>query len=149
MEEDYEIMEKRIGSANDKIISRFTDHLKLKKLTDRTIQKHCSIISLYGNDYLLNYVEDTPLDKGALFISEFLDSWFIRKCMWADEASSKANITSLTKFYAWLLEDGRISKKDHSEFLSIIKNEKDGWIARVNKYNDPDTEFEDVFPEYF
>lgn len=144
MEEDYEVMQKRISKANEKLIKKFADHLLEKNLTTKTIEKHCSNIAFYGNDYLLNYESCTLID-GADCISDFLGFWFIRKCMWANQTTMKEYITSFKKFYCWMLNIEKITKIDYEVMVITIKENKEVWLEIVRKYNDPNTDFEDVF----
>ncbi len=149
-EDDYEAMLNRISSANETVIGKFAEHLQIKKLSKKTIEKHCSNIAFYGNDYVANYSDDeVTVDQASLSISGFLGSWFIRKCMWSSEAAIKEYITSFKKFYGWLHETEALSTEDHNDFLQMLKEEKNQWLETVRKYNDPDTDFEEVFSDYF
>jgi hypothetical protein len=145
MEEDYDVMQKRISKANEKLMKKFAEHLLEKKLTTKTIEKHCSNMDFYGNDYLLNY-ESCTLTEGSDCVSPFLGSWFIRKCMWSSQTTMKEYITSFKKFYGWMYDTGKLSKNDYDLLLFTNKEEKETWLETVRKYNDPDIDFEDVFP---
>lgn len=146
--DDYEIMVTRISKANEKIIRKFADHLLFKKLSEKTVEKHCSNIDFYGNDYLIHYVEEEiTVDQAPFFISNFLGSWFIRKCMWSSETALKENITSFKKFYGWLHDTGSLSSKDYGDFMQMLKEEKEQWLKTMRKYDDPDTDFEEVFSD--
>lgn len=149
-ESDYDARTKRLISQNEKLIHRFASYLNKKKISERTIEKHCSNIDFYGHDYVIHYTDDSlTLDKASHYIDGFLGSWFIRKCMWADEAAIKAYITSFKKFYGWLHETGALPKEIYDEFLQSIKDSKDTWLATMRKYDDPDCDIEDVFSDYF
>lgn len=147
-EYDEELEEEKQYERNAALVDRFAVYLLDKKVSQKTVNKHCSSILFYGNDYLVGY-EGMDLAEDYSAISPFLDSWFIRKCMWANEKSIKEYITSFKKFYAWMDEAGELDEGDYKGLLQLIKEEKQGWIDRVKKYNDPDTNFEDVFPEHF
>jgi len=123
-----------------------TSYLK-KKLSEKTASTHTYNVAFFGNDFVLNY-EDETLDQAIPFIDEFLGSWFIRKCMWSTPTAIKANITSLKKFYTWMAENKHISPEDLAEFTVTVKKEKEEWLDRCTKYNDPSGEFdiEDIFP---
>jgi len=51
----------------------------------------------------------------------FLGYWFIKKAMWASQASIKSNAASLKKFYAFLLEKGLVEQEDLIELEETIK----------------------------
>jgi hypothetical protein len=66
-------------------------------------------VGFYINEFLLQDDDDliSPED-GLSHIGWFLGDWFIRKAMWASKTSIKGNAASFKKFYAFLLEQGRI-----------------------------------------
>ena len=145
-EEDYEDMCKRIQRANAKFLDAFHTYLTdEKKLTEKTALKHGNNIAFFGNDFVLNY-ESGTLDQASAFISVFLGSWFIRKCMWSSPTAIKENILSFKKFYLWMKNNNHISKEDYTTLLSTIKEEQTEWLETCRKYNDPAVDFEDVFP---
>ena len=75
-------------------------------------------------------------------VSMFLGYWFIKKAMWASQASLKSNAASLKKFYAFLLEKGLIEQEDLIELEETIKDEMPEWIEELNRSDDP-SNFED------
>lgn len=146
MEENYEDKrQERLIAVNNKLISEFKKRLKANKISKRTIEMHSSNIELYGNDYLINYEEKDLID-GYCYIGSFLGSRFIRKCIWASETSMKQYITSLKKFSSWMLEASKLDQDNYNNLIAIIKEGKDDWLETIRKYDDPDTDFEDVFP---
>ncbi|MFC4992300.1 IS1096 element passenger TnpR family protein [Rubritalea tangerina] len=135
---------KRIFEFNSKLVDEFAIYQLDNKVSQATVNKHCRNVLLFGNDFLLNY-EGLSLTDDPSFIDEYLGNWFIRKCMWSDEKSIKENITSFKKFYAWAEKKGKITKNDYTELLLTIKEMKNVWLERSQKYNDPNIDIEDVF----
>ncbi len=147
-EDDYEEMAERTIKINDNKIRAFYVYLEKKGLTKKTIEKHCSNIAFYGNDFIINTCEEDEIptvDMAMFHIDYFLGSWFIRKCMWSSESSIKEYISSFKKFYGWLNDLGAFSKTDYQEFQDLIKQGKEEWLGTMKKYDDPDTDLEDVF----
>ena len=73
----------------------------------------------------------------------FLGYWFIKKAMWASQASIKRNAVSLTKFYTFMFEKGLISKKALTNLQQRIKEDMPEWLATLERYDD--LEVEDVW----
>ena len=67
----------------------------------------------------------------------FLGYWFIRKAMWASEASIRGNAASLKKFYKFLHEQGMVSEEDLDFLKETIKEEMPEWLATLSRYDDP------------
>ena len=60
--------------------------------------------------------------------------------MWASAASIKSNITSLKKFYRYLLDCGVVEEEDYNLLCEIIYLNKDEWIDTLRRYDDPNEE---------
>ena len=141
---DYEKYEddcKIIRKTNKKLLGEFETWLKSAGLSENTISKHLSNIDFYINEYLL-YEDAIEAKDGIQGVSMFLGYWFIKKAMWASQASIKSNAASLKKFYAFLLEKGLIEQEDLIELEDTIKDEMPEWIEELNRYDDP-SGFED------
>ena len=139
--EKYEDDCKKIRTANEKLLVEFETWLKSAGLSENTISKHLSNIDFYINEYLL-YEDAIEAKDGIQGVSMFLGYWFIKKAMWASQASIKSNAASLKKFYAFLLEKGLIEQEDLIELEDTIKDEMPEWIEELNRYDDP-SGFED------
>lgn len=140
--ESYETFEEEceeIRKENKILLKGFKAWLIKKNLSGKVIQKHCSNVDFYINDFLL--YEDTirPAD-GASEIGSFLGRWFIRKAMWASKTTIKENASSLKKFYQFMLESNKVSKESLNELKERIKEEMPDWIATVERYDDPEIE---------
>ena len=140
MTDDYAEYEKactNIRKQNEKLIEAFGSWLNYKGLSDATVRRHCENVELYINHYLL-YEDAVEAKSGVGDISMFLGYWFIRKAMWASEASIKSNAASIKKFYTFMLEKGEVDAEDVTDLKETIKEEMPGWLARLARYDDPD-----------
>jgi predicted RNA-binding protein with EMAP domain len=114
-------------------------------LSEKTIRNHLSNIDFYINEYLL-YEDATEAKDGVHSVSMFLGYWFIKKAMWASQASIKSNAASLKKFYTFLAGKALIDKEDLSDLKDTIKEEMPEWLATLKRYDDPSIEeMEDVW----
>ncbi|MEW6418659.1 MAG: recombinase [Nitrospirota bacterium] len=137
--EQYERECKRIREANKKILTDFEKWLSDKKLSKKTINKHCSNVDFYINDFLL-YEDALEAADGIREIGMFLGYWFIRKAMWANKTAIKENAASLKKFYQFMLEGGKVTKESFEDLKVTIKEEMPEWLATMERYDDPDIE---------
>jgi site-specific recombinase XerD len=146
--EKYEADCKKIRKANEGLLVEFETWLKSSSLSEKTIRTHLSNIDFYINEYLL-YEDATEAKDGVHSVSMFLGYWFIKKAMWASQASIKSNAASLKKFYTFLLGKGFIDKEDLNglnELKETIKEEMPEWLATLKRYDDPSIEeMEDVW----
>jgi site-specific recombinase XerD len=88
----------------------------------------------------LLYEDAVEAKDGVNSISTFLGHWFIRKAMWASQASIRSNATSLKKFYTFLFRKGLIEKEGIDELQETIKTEMPEWLATLKRYDDPSIE---------
>ena len=146
----YEEIIKAIHRRNDNLICNFAGKLKRDGLGEKTIKKHIDNIAFFLNEYVayqdISDNEDVitlcNAEEGINLVDDFLGNWFIRKAMWADESSIKSNITSIKKFYKFMLSLNLISKDELKFLEQEIKENKNRWIDTVNRYNNPDEEFD-------
>jgi len=143
--EKYEADCKKIRKDNETLLVEFEAWLKSSGLSEKTIRNHLSNIDFYINEYLL-YEDATEAKDGVRSVSMFLGYWFIKKAMWASQASIKSNAGSLKKFYTFLLGKGFIDIEDLTELKETIKEEMPEWLATLDRYDDPSIEeMEDVW----
>jgi len=145
--DEYEIYEadcKKRKKENRKTLAGFRQYLASKKISKKTIDKHFSNIEFYINDFLL-YEEPLKAKEGVRSLDYFLGYWFIRKAMWASVTSIKENISSLKHFYTYMYTIGEIDLEELNEMKEEIKESKDEWFETVKKYDDPDTNLEDIW----
>ena len=139
MSSDYEqreIERKRIREANGNLLDDFENWLRESNLADKTIGTHVDNIDFYINEYLL-YEDVIEPQHGIHGVGMFLGYWFIRKAMWASEASIRSNAASLKKFYTFLHERGSVSADDLESLKETIKEEMPEWLATLARYDDP------------
>jgi hypothetical protein len=84
---------------------------------------------------------------GVGYVGEFLGDWFIRKAAWSSKTSIKSNAASLKKFYAFMAERELINPEELASLKQQIKDELADWLGAVERYNDPDVDFEAIWPE--
>ena len=140
--DDYEKYEedcKNIRKSNEHLLKEFDDWLKLSGLSEKTINNHTSNIDFYINEYLL-YEEAIEAQNGVDNVGMFLGYWFIKKAMWASQASIKNNATSLKKFYTFMNEKSLIDKNDLTGLKEIIKEEMPEWLETLERYDNPSIE---------
>ncbi len=119
---------------NKKYINEFTEWLKEKGLSPKTINKHVSNVELYVNDYL-NYYDITKMEDGARCVGSFLGGWFIEKCMWASRTSIKENAASLKKFYQCMSERGYVKIEDYKDLCEEIKESMDDYLEMLSDFD--------------
>jgi intergrase/recombinase len=133
--DEYEANCKKIRVNNKILLDEFETWLKSADISNKTVSNHVSNIDFYINEYLL-YEDTIEAKDGIQEVSMFFGDWFIRKAVWASQASIKSNAASLKKFYTFLLEKGIIEKEDLLELAETIKDEMPEWLATVKQYND-------------
>ena len=140
MTDDYDQYErkcKKIRKENAKLIDQFADWLAAKGLSEATIGKHCENIDFYINTFLL-YEDMLKPEAGVYEMGMFLGYWFIRKALWATKVSIKSNATSLKKFYAFMLENGKIQQEAFDKLKEEIKEDMPEWLATLARFDNPD-----------
>ncbi len=136
--DDYEKYEedcKIIRESNEHLLKEFDSWLKSAGLTNKTIKSHTSNIDFYINEFLL-YEDAIEAKDGHDQVKMFLGYWFIKKAMWASQASIKSNATSLKKFYTFMNEKGLIEKSDLAGLKKTIKEGMPEWLETLNRYDD-------------
>lgn len=137
--DDYEKYEnecKTIREANKLLLRDFEAWLKSSGLSKKVTESHLLNIDFYVNEYLL-YEEATEAKDGVDAVDMFLGYWFIKKSMWASQASIKGNAASLKKFYAFMHEKGLIDTDDLADVKDTIKEGMPEWLATLKRYDDP------------
>ena len=105
-------------------------------MAPKTVKKHCDNIDFYINTYLLHDKIEKPEDN-LNSIDMYFDYFLPRKTQFGSIYDTKNQITSLKKFYKFLLELNRITKNDYNNMLEMIKDNKQDWFA---VYDDENTE---------
>jgi hypothetical protein len=132
--EDFEAESEKLREENDELLAAFTECLKETGIKQNTIKKHVQNVDFYINEYLL-YDDCTSAKDGIPCLSGFFNWFFPKKAMWSSVASTKANVTSLKKFYLFLSEQKVINIIDYQVMLATIKNEMSDWLSHYsNEY---------------
>ncbi|MEA5424761.1 hypothetical protein [Synechococcus sp. CCY9202] len=144
-ESDVDSRCQQLRQENAALLGDFRRWLKKAGLGETTIRSHCSNLDFYLNHFLL-YADTLTAADGICYVGEFLGDWFIHKAMWSNKTTVKANAASLKKFYAFMAERGLVKPEELATLKQQIKDELPDWLGAVERYNDPDVDFEDVWP---
>ena len=139
MTERYEAYERaceEIRQHNAGLLSDFQEWLVQKGLSEKTVTRHVQNIDFYLNGFLL-YEDPQEAAPGVYDVSRFLGFWFIRKALWASEASIRSNAASLKKFYGFMQERGLVTEESVRQLHETIKEGLPDWLARMRRYDDP------------
>lgn len=142
--EEYERKCSSIREENMTLLDNFESWIRSKGLSEATAQKHRENIDFYINEFLL-YESPKHASEGVDEVGMFLGYWFIRKAMWANEASVKANATSLKKFYDFMFEREEVGLEAAKDMKERIKEDLPEWVATMKRYDDPSIDPEDVW----
>jgi site-specific recombinase XerD len=142
--EDYERESNSIREENHAILGDFETWTLRKGLSEATAKKHRENIDFYINEFLL-YESPKHASEGVDEVGMFLGYWFIRKAMWASEASIKSNATSLKKFYDFMMERGDVDPEAVKDMKERIKEDLPEWVATIRRYDDPSVDPQDVW----
>lgn len=141
---EYEKAVLKNKKDNEKYLDEFEKWLNIKGLTDKTIRNHVNNVDFYINEFL-NYYDANSMEKGCFMIYEYLNDFFIRKCMWSTAYTLKTTAASIKKFYQCMGELGYVKKEDYLHLSSIIKENIDDWILNVEEYNSFDDDDFDIW----
>lgn len=133
----YEMHEaacQQIRKANESLLTDFAVSLKTSGLSQKTIDNHVDNVNFYVNEFLL-YEDAVEAAEGAHRVSMFLGYWFIRKAMWASQASIKSNAASIKKFYRFMVEVGKVNSDALADLNETIKEEMPDWLEAVRRYD--------------
>jgi len=117
------------------LIDGFRISMVKEKLSNKTINKHSNNVYVYINEFL-NYEKKASLaEDGYKEVSYFLEEWYYRLYR-VSKSQIKSNITSIKKFYKYLLSIKKINKENYNELLEIIKDNKENWILKAERSNE-------------
>ena len=145
MTHDFEALERRekeVLNENEKHLAGFEKWLRLKGLSQKTINKHISNVDFYINNYLC-YYDVSDVKQGAYQLNGFFGSWFIRKAAWSSCAIIKSAAAGIKKFYAYLLEESVVEQDDYDDLCCTIKDFMPIWLEEMRRYD------EKIFEDYF
>ena len=135
-EEEYE----KVLEKNYELLNQFGEYLQKKGLKVKTINKHLSNLDLFFNRFLplnakFSEKEIADIYDGPMEFDTYFGDWYIRKFLNSTVTSLKSSISSIKKFYRFLYEIGKISKSDLKIINDLLKESKDEWIVKMQKYN--------------
>lgn len=142
--DEYERECNSIREENKALLDDFESWILGNGLSKSTAKKHRENIDFYINDFLLDEGPKHASD-GVDEVGMFLGYWFVRKAMWANAASVKANAASIKKFYDFLLERGEVDLEAVKGMKERIKEDLPDWVATMERYDDPSIDTEDVW----
>lgn len=132
--EEYEQKVEQNQKRNKKYIKEFTEWLNEKGLSKKTIRKHLDNVKLYINEYL-NYYDVIKVEDGIEEVDDFLEGWFIEKCLFATKTSLKETAASLKKFYQYMSEYNYVKKEDYKQLCSVIKDNMDIYLEQLEAFD--------------
>jgi len=124
----------------EEILEQFDKWLK-ERFKEKTVITHLSNILFYLRSFFLSYYvnldDDEPptVEEAYEGFSYFFGNFFIRKCLWSNEKSTREYATSFKRFYAFLYEKEMVSQDILKCVKQRIKEELPGWVTKVNRYN--------------
>lgn len=142
--DEYERECNSIREENKALLDDFESWILGNRLSKSTAKKHRENIDFYINDFLL-YEGPKHASDGVDEVGMFLGYWFVRKAMWANAASVKANAASIKKFYDFMLERGEVDPEAVKGMKERIKEDLPEWVATMERYDDPSIDPEDVW----
>ena len=89
---------------------------------------------MYINEYL-NYYDVIKVEDGIEEVDDFLEGWFIEKCLFAIKTSLKETAASLKKFYQYMSEYNYVKKEDYKQLCSIIKDNMDIYLEQLEAFD--------------
>jgi len=130
----FEATCKKITKQNAILLNDFRVWLIAKGLGKETVGRHVGNAGFYIDHYLL-YADAIPAAGGAKEIAGFLGAWFIRKALWANKSSIRANAASLKKFYTFMVERGETDPEDLAILQQAIEEEMDEWLSELRRFD--------------
>ena len=135
---DYDKQVAEIKAYNQPILQSFRDGLASSGLAEKTIRSHVENIDFFV-EYQVSYDPLERLDEAdGGDVRMFLMDWFPRKAMWANISSVKSYLSSFRKFFKWMGDADRISQETVVDVLAILKEDREGFLAAVSKYEEDD-----------
>lgn len=131
---DIEEQTYKIKERNKDYLELFRKYLELQGLKNKTISNHVFNAGFFINEFLC-YYQPLSVEAGIIEVNEFFSDWFIRKAMWSSEATLKATITSIKKFYKFMMELGIVSEDEYESLLETIRFEKENWLEQLEMYD--------------
>ena len=121
-----DLIDKQINE-NEKLIQQFEVYLTSQNLSPKTIKKHCDNVDFFLNTYSTRE-EILKLKDTIIIVNDYFSYFLPFKTMFGSVNDTKTQITSLKKFYKYLLDINILHKNDYDCFLLVIKENKQNWF---------------------
>lgn len=138
-------MLKKTEKRNEKFLDIFEKELKESGLSKKTIRGHISNASLFINDYLPYYQENTKMEDAMGYVDDFLGYFFIHKCMWATPSSLKATAASIKKFYKCMVSNGLVDEGDYKYLCDVLKENMDVFLQDLYEFDNFE-DYDSIYP---
>ncbi|MGO3170464.1 MAG: DUF6933 domain-containing protein [Bavariicoccus seileri] len=125
-----------IRANNELMLRSFRLYLKeVQGLSQKVIDKHCSNLDFFVNQYLLYYGIETVISN-IYGCQGFLGGWFGSKVIWATVSTIKSNGASIKKLYTFLNDVGAITTDDLAEVKLAIRDSVELGIEELEDFDD-------------
>ncbi len=124
---------KAARKRNDELLKLFKQRLTEQGLSKRTVKKHLDKLELFADDYMAidggSIASSRPADRATMMdVDEFLAEWLLYEAPLSPVAETKAHITALKKFYAYLKEMQQMPVEDADEILELLQRDRDYYL---------------------
>lgn len=75
------------------------------------------------------------MEDGLNYSFEFLNGWFIEKCLWSSRNSLKEIATSINKFYECMSEKGYVKVEDYKYLCKEIKEHMNEFLEQMDAFD--------------
>lgn len=117
-------------SRNNALVKEFEKHMVANGLAMKTVRMHTQNVDLFLTDYLL--VEGIKQEDGHEEIDAFFD-FAIRKYVVSSQPSLRQLVSSIKKFYKFLLETNRMDAGTSRNVNKTLKDGMQDWLAMVDE----------------
>ncbi len=125
-----------IRANNELMLRSFRLYLKeVQGLSQKVIDKHCSNLDFFVNQYLLYYGIETVISN-IYGCQGFLGGWFGSKVIWATVSTIKSNGASIKKLYDFLNDVGVVTTDDLAEVKLVIRESIELGIEELEDVDD-------------
>jgi hypothetical protein len=140
MPEDEEKV-KAARKRNDELLKLFKRRLTEQGLSKRTVKKHLKKLELFADDYMAidggSIASSRPADRATMMdVDEFLAEWLLYEEPLSPVAETKAHITAIKKFYAYLKEMRQMPVEDADEILELLQRDRDYYLELAQEFEE-------------
>jgi len=120
-----------IREENKQLVVGFNDYLKKCGLSTKTVKSQSLALDFF-TEYLVYYEPYKKLSETDISdVRGFLNDFFPRKALWANETSVKEYITVFKKCFKWLISTKIMAEDEYQMLLDEIKESKEEWLNLV------------------